>query len=277
MKIEKLKNYNQKLLALLGTILTMMALVALILFVSFALSEIPRWFQSSSSTTGVLSDESVEELQRENKRQQLISFQMPQLVDTLNQVYIIPVGHKTLNRPEEIDDGVLGLLNTFDGPSIKDKRFSRRYYGSFNNLLVYDLKANKTQKLFDERINFNNIRTEYLANDILVIFEAAKKDTYKDGVINLKDYKCLYVYSMNERKLKEIEIENADVRNFSLIPNSRNLMIQFGLDKNGDGHYTTGNEPAFVRMYEFSTGKLIDLVDENMTANLQKKLEGTIQ
>ncbi len=203
MNIDRIKNYNQKLLAILGTVVILIAIVGLISIIVFAVDEIGRSFRNNNQDDGILSDERIEELQKENKRQQLISYETPQLVDTLNLVYIIPVSHKTLNSAEYIDEEVLGLLDVH-GSYKSDKRYSRQYYGDFNNLLVYDYKKDSINKLFNDRINFGNIQTEYFKDDILVLFSASTKDTYRDGVINQEDYKTLFIYSLNAKYMTKI-------------------------------------------------------------------------
>lgn len=158
MKIEKIKNYNQKVLAVLGTIGVIFLTIALLSFITFSILDLKR-YQDDPIETGILSDEKIEGLQKENKREQVISYQTPKLIDTLNQVYIIPVSHKFLHEPEEIDTKILGLLNTSNGyESNSDKRYSRSYYGDFNNIIVYNQKSENTKKLFDKRVNFDDIK-----------------------------------------------------------------------------------------------------------------------
>jgi hypothetical protein len=65
------------------------------------------------------------------------------------------------------------------------------------------MKNEETDKSFDERVNFSKINTEYFSDDILLLFKVAKKNTHKDGVINLLDFKSLYIYSINEKKIKK--------------------------------------------------------------------------
>jgi hypothetical protein len=112
MKIEKIKNYNQKLLAILGTIGGIFLVVALVSFISIVIQE-HRRYDYNETETGILSEEKIEKLQKENKREQVISYETPILIDTLSLKYIIPVSHKTLDEKEEIDG--LGLLNGFTG------------------------------------------------------------------------------------------------------------------------------------------------------------------
>lgn len=274
MKIDRIKNYNQKMLAVLGSIVVLIAIVALIATISFAIDEINRSLRRNNQDEGILSDERIEELQKENKRKQLISYDIPSLVDTLNLIYIIPVSHKTLNSEEYIDDQVLGLMD-MHGSYKTDSRFSSMYYGDFNNLLIYDYKNHKIDKLFENRINFEDIRTEYFQDDILVLFKASTKDSYKDGVINQQDYKTLFIYSLKSKDLKEISLENMDISDIQFIENSKDLIINFGIDHNQDGKYDKYREPSILKKFDFDKGELVDIISEKLNTELQKKLEGT--
>lgn len=274
MNIDKIKNYNQKVLAVLGTVVALIAVIGLISITVFAIDELSRDHRYNHQDDGILSDEKIEELQKENKREQLISYETPRLVDTLNLVYIIPVSHKTLNSAESIDQGIMALSNS-KGSYEVDKRYSRQYYGDFNNLLIYDYKNHKTDKLFTDRINFQTIQTEYFEDDILLLLKAATKDTYKDGVINQLDYKTLFLYSLKNKKLTEVKLENADVSQISFVENSKDLLINFGVDHNNDGKFDEYSEPSLIKRYDYKAGKLIDMVSQEISTELQMKLEGT--
>jgi hypothetical protein len=277
MKIEKIKNYNQKLLAILGTIGGIFLVVALVSFISIVIQE-HRRYDYNEPETGILSEEKIEKLQKENKREQVISYETPILIDTLSLKYIIPVSHKTLDEKEEI--GGLGLLNGFTGSESeeyikKDERYSRRFYGEFNNVIVFDSNKGTNNKLFDSRINFDKIKTEYFKNEILILIKASEKDTFKDGVINLKDFSSLYIYSFNEKKMRKIGIEGMDVSTFKFINNSKDLIIEFGIDKNKDGSFESYNEPTIIKKYDFKNDKLIEIIDSKINSELQRTLEGT--
>ncbi len=275
MKIEKVKNYNQKLLAVLGTIGAIFLVVALISFIFIAIEEYRR-YNYNKTETGILSEEKIEKLQKENKREQVISYETPILIDTLNLKYIIPVSHKTLDEKEDLS----GLLNAFSGSSsgdfIKtDERYSKIFYGEFNNIIVFNANKGTNNKLFDIRLNFEKIKTEYFEDEILILVKASEKDTYKDGVINLKDFSSLYIYSFNEKKMRKIGIQGMDVYNFKFINKTKDLLIEFGIDKNKDGFYESYNEPTIIKKYDFKNKKLIEIIDEKINSELQKSLEGT--
>jgi hypothetical protein len=275
MKIEKVKNYNQKLLAILGTIGGIFLVVALVSFISIVIQE-HRRFDYNEPETGILSEEKIEKLQKENKREQVISYENPILIDTLNLNYIIPVSHKTLNEKEDIT----GLLNAFTSSDSeeftkKDERYSARFYGEFNNIIVYNANSGINKKLFDTRINFNKIKTEYFENEILILIKASEKDTFKDGVINLKDFSSLYVYSFKENKMRKIGVEGMDIYNFKFINKSKDLLIEFGIDKNKDGTFESYNEPTIIKKYDFKNDKIIEIIDSKINSELQRTLEGT--
>jgi len=267
----KIEEYNQRLLAVLGTVGVIFLIVVLIAVISITIMEHRRY--DNDVETGILSDEKIEHLQKENKREQVISFENPRLVDTLNSVYIIPVSHKTLNEQEELK----GLYDLFPSSTYEpgDNRYSRQFYGAFNNLIVYDAKNGMNKKLFNKRVNFNLIKTEYFEDDILLLMNVSEKDTYKDGVINLKDFKSLYIYSFEKMELKKVGIEGMDVFNFKFLNNEKNLTIQFGVDKNNDGQFEEHNEPTLIKRFDFNNEKLSDILDEKIRSELQKTLEGT--
>lgn len=273
MKIEK---YNQKLLAVLGTVGVIFLTVALIAFISITIMEHRRYNYDDDIETGILSDEKIEKLQKENKREQVISYETPKLVDTLNTVYIIPVSHKNLNEKEDIN-GILNALSSSanDFNENLDNRYSGGFYGEFNNIIIYNPKEGTNKKLFKKRVNFDDIKTEYFENEILLLIKASEKDTYRDGVINLEDFKSLYIYSFSQNKMEKIGIDGMDIYNYRFINKSKDLVIEFGVDKNKDGRYREYNEPTIIKKYNFESGKLTEIIDPKTNSELQKMLEGT--
>lgn len=279
MKTEKIKIYNQKILAVLGTVALLFLTFGLIFFIYISIQEMNR-YNYEEPETGILSEEKIEELQKESKRLQVISYDNPILIDTLKLQYIIPVSHRTLGEKEEL----LGLLNGFTGSSgdfdsdgvvDKDIRYSREYYGHLNNIVLYNAKTGANNKLFNNRINFERIDTEYFNDDILIIIKASEEDTYKDGVINLKDLGVLYLYSTKEERMRKIRIAGMHTYRFHFIKNTKDLILELGVDKNNDGTYKRYNEPVILKKYDFSKDILVDIIDEKINEDLQKALEGT--
>jgi len=272
MKIEKIKNYNQKVLAILGTLAIILIFVSIIGVGSISLMEFLRFRNyNKNSETGILAEEKVEKLQKEHKRKQVISYQSPKLIDTLNSIYIIPVSHKNLNEAEDIDE----LLNQTINSKSKDRQYSKQFYGSYNNLIIYNQKNETSHKLFDKRVNFNEINIKYFPDDILLLFNVAENDTYKDGVINLLDFKSLYIYSLNEKKLRKIGNKEMDVVSYKFLDNNKDIFILLGIDKNKNGKYDKFNEPIIIKKYNYKTDEITDIIDPKTNTELQKMIEGT--
>lgn len=272
MDIEKIKNYNQKLIAVLGTIIILFALVGLVSFIGVMVNEY-KYMSYDDVETGILSDEKIEKLQKENKREQVISYDSPKLIDTINSIYIIPVSHRTLNEAEDIK-GLLNIYSSSEGEPI-DNRYSNGIYGFYNNLIIYDNKTDSIKKLFDKRVNFNAIKVEHFKDDILIILKVAVKDSHKDGVINLLDLKKLYIYSLKEKRLREISNENIDLFDYHFLNGSKNLILQYGIDKNKDGQFNEYNEPTIIKKYNYETGIIEDIIPQKIDSELQMVLEGS--
>jgi hypothetical protein len=273
MNIEKIKNYNQKLIAVLGTIIILFAIAGLIGFIGVMINEYKYMSYDDDIETGILSDEEVEKLQKENKREQVISYEEPRLIDTINSIYIIPISHKTLNEPEDIR----GLLNIYSSEESEpiDNRYSDGIYGFYNNLIVYDSKSGTTTKIFDKRVNFNAIKVEHFKDEIIIVIKAATNDSHKDGVINLLDNKTLYTYSTKEKRLREISNGNIDLFDYHFINGSKDLILQYGIDKNKDGKFVEYNEPLIIKKYNYETETIEDIISPDINSELQMVLEGS--
>ena len=278
MNLEKIKNYNQRLLAVLGTIVLVIAIFGLVFISYFTIVEISRDIDYRQEE-GVLSEEKVEKLQEENKRLQVVSYNSPHLLDTLNLVYAIPVGHKTLNQPEDINEDINGLLNAYDRSPDRKKTYkgwdSYSDYGSFNNLIVYDAKTDKIKTLLNQRINFNEFYSKYFEDDILLVFLAAEKDTNKDGIINLNDLNSLFIYSLGEKKLRTIQLKNGDILGYKFIEGTKDIIINYGIDSDKNGQYSEKKEPTFLKKYVFKRDQLDFIVDLETNKELQKLLDGS--
>jgi hypothetical protein len=275
--MEKLKKYNQKLLAVLGTLAILFLIVGLIGIIGILIQEYQRTSYYDRQDDGILSEEKIEELQKENKREQVISYETPKLIDTLQQLYIIPVSQKSLQDAEYIDTGLLNMYSNDLYVEKKDVRYSKGYFGNFNNIIVYNQKTGNTQKLFTERVNFDGIQTTYFEDDIFLLCKVATKDTFKDGVINLLDFKSLYIYSFASKKLLKVGNNELNVIDYKFITNSKELIIRFGIDKNDNGKYEEYREPSILKRYNFQTETLTDIIDTKLHNELQQLLEGSMK
>jgi len=276
MKIEKIKNFNQIILAIAGVL----GVFLLLIFILIAISDFLRWNvgsgRSKTITNSLISEEKVEALSRENQRLQIISYETPTLIDTVNAVYIIPVSVSTLDRPEtvvEIDnEGILEILDTFG--STRKKGYSQDNYfdGLFANLIVYQPNTNRVILLFNERIMLSKLRTYYFKDDILLVFFIAEKDTNNDGLINFYDDTNLCIYSLKTGKMHRISDEMNSITDYQFIENSKNLLVEFSLNQYKDVKFKS-YKPRKVMKYEFEIEKLFEVVPEKIQQQMQKLVE----
>ncbi|MDR3093308.1 MAG: hypothetical protein LBU62_01530 [Bacteroidales bacterium] len=280
MNIEKVKTYNQKLLAVLGTLAAVFLVVCmLVTLVVFIMECMPN---QSGRGDGLLSDDKVEilnqdNLRQQNLRQQIVSYNLPQLVDTVNSIYVITTGLQTLDKSERV-----GKLNFSSGS---------HEYSSLNgvNLLIFDAQTGEVQPLFSQRVLIQDFEPYYFKDDILLFFHYVDSDTDKDGMINFGDYENLGIYSLKTKFLHKIAFEKSTILDCSflvdtgktvskaLFTKNLNMLVTFGVDRNEDGHYQRNNEPSVIKRYDFQTHTLTDIIPQDIQNELQRLVEGKTQ
>ena len=278
MKIEKIKNFNQVILAIAG----ILGLVLLLVFVVATISDLFQIWNIGSGrnttiTNSLISEEKVETLNQENLRMQIISYESPKLIDTLNAVYIIPVSVSTLDKPETIveaaDDELMPLLNVY-GSTRKKGYYQENYFeGLFANIIVYQPIANKIDLLFNERIVLSGICTYNFKDDILLVFYTFEKDSNKDGLINFKDDTNLCIYSLKSGKIHRIAEGTNSITDYQFVENSKDLLVEFSLSQYKDVKFKS-YKPRKIMKYEFETEKLSEVVPANIQQQVQNLLEG---
>ncbi|MDR3220116.1 MAG: hypothetical protein LBU22_14285 [Dysgonamonadaceae bacterium] len=275
MKIEKIKNFNQVILAIVGVL----SIILLIVFIIVSLIEsgiFDRRNYRTVNSNSLISDEKAETLNQESLRKQIVSYQSPLLLDTLNAIYIIPVSVTTLNKAEEtefaLEEEVFGLLDTHR--SFEKGYYQKQYFeGQYTNLIVYQPVANKTILLFNERIMLNEMQAYYFKDDILLVFYTSEKDTNKDGLIDLRDDRNLCIYSLKSGKMRKITDSINSVKNYQFIENSRDLLIEFSLNQYKDVKFNSYDKPSKVMKYEFETEKLSEIVPAEIQQQMQKLIQ----
>ncbi len=273
MNIDKIKNYNQKMLAVFGTLLVVLLGIGIISILIFTISDlIPN---SQPNTNDLLSDEKVEALKKDSLRQQIISYDSPQLVDTVNLIYVLPVSVKTLDTPENTEEGVLGLLDSDSEMGSRSRKFKRRsyYYNAFNNLIVYDYKNQLSEKICDYRLIGTDLMFKYFDDEIIMVFTGAEKDTNEDHKITLQDFKSLFVYSLNNKQLKKISMENSTVNSFEFVEGTKDILVSFGFDRNTNDQFETAFEPEFVMKYDYAKGTLNSILDKGLEIEIQRIID----
>jgi|GEM_PF-1033580 len=271
MDIEKIKNYNQKVLAVFLTALVAFAAIGLLSLIVFLFTEVFNFSRSSSynSLEGIQVDEIQQNSNSKDNYKLHVSYNFPDLVDTSNQIYIIPVSHQTQYDIQNnlMKRGKYSGLNSYGGSDSYD------YYSQsiYINLLIYDAKNASLEKLFNQQIIIGEYNKYIYKDDILVVFEAADKDSNKDGQLSLNDETSLYFYSVMNKSMKQARIEGQTVLQYSFIAETKNAIIRFGL--NPDNRREKDNEqvisPGILGQFSFDSDKLVRINDEKLNNDLE--------
>ncbi len=267
MENNKLKTYNQRIIAALITVLLIIAATVLIKIV---VEEIKPLFRHDAQTNTLLSDDKVEKLKSDSLRQQIISYQSPILVDTLNLVYLIPVDVKTLNKSEKNDKAVTSSRKE---RVLAEMSMENEIYQSFTNLIVYDYKNNTTQKVCSSRLIGSNLKIKYFNDEIILVFPGADTDSNHDGMVNYQDLKSLFIYSLKEKKLQKFGIKNSSVKSFNFIEKQKDILVSWEFDRNGDNEFDSETEPDFITRYDHAQKLMVPVVNSALEKEIQQIID----
>ena len=97
MNIEKIKNYNQFMLSIITSIAVAFGIIGLISLIIFLLNDVFRIFNKNSDyqETGISIYDSTINQNGNELNKLYIAWNFPELIDSTNQIYVIPIGHKT--------------------------------------------------------------------------------------------------------------------------------------------------------------------------------------
>jgi hypothetical protein len=266
MDIEKIKNYNQKILAVFLTLLVALAAIGLLSLIIFLLTEVFDFTRSSSNypQEGIQVDEKQQYAEETDTYKLHASYNFPDLIDTINQIYIIPVSHQT---QYEIENNLIkrGKFSSIASSDAYD------YYSqsTFINLLVYDAKNAVVDKLFNQQILVGQYGTYNYKDDIIIVFEASDKDSNKDGKLTLNDETSLYFYSIRNKSMKVAEIEGQTVLQFSFIGETRNAIIRFGENPDLRNEKEKVFSPGILCQFNYDSDKLVKINDPSLDAELE--------
>ncbi len=269
---EKIRNYNQLLLSIAGT--------GLILFFFLGglwtiYEEYRRYkYNSNDLPSGIIAQEETNQLLEDSTRRQIISFNQIGLIDSVSELFILPVTQENLDDLESIDES-LGIINGMTSGSFNYKKYRRYNDGTFNNIVLYNAKKNQSDIIFKSRTSINNYRVERINGSIYLLITGTSIDTNKDKFLNSKDLQELFVYSVSKEELSKIQL-NEDYSTLQILrpSKSKKLFGKFGLDRNQDGIFNLKKEPTVFKRINLEESKLLDVIQDNQVEMLQRLLEG---
>lgn len=259
---EKVKNYNQFMLAMAVTIGVIFLLFGTIAFIVETSS---YWFRDSQNqNSGILAEEKSPETLRDTIPKQLVSFRNIELLDSAEQIFIFPITQAALVDLESYED-----FYRFSG------RSKFRKDRVFNNLLLYDSKNETSKVLFSSRISISHYQSLKIKNETFLFILGSSKDSNKDKFLDGDDLQELFVYDILKKKLVKIEIGRNRTILEIINPDKTDIVFgSFGLDRNKDGEFAWHREAVIFQKIDIKNGRLVEVASEKQIEDLQKLLEG---
>lgn len=266
--MDKLKKYNQIILAIAGTI----GLIILLVIGAFAIIELSASYLRSSNNdyNGILAIEETNQLLQDSLRKQIISFNKIQVVDSVAQIYLLPVTQANLADAESTN-GVLGLLDS----KSTGKSYERFYGNIYNNLIIYDLTNATTKMVFDKRISIEDFIIHKNNKDTYIVIPGCSIDSNDDKFLNSEDLQELFIYDLKNDTLSKIRaMENYTTIRAFQAPMSNELVVHFGIDRNKNGVFERSKEPMIYYYIDFENMEIKEFVSVSQIQELQNLLEG---
>jgi hypothetical protein len=273
MNIEKIKNYNQFMLSIITSIAVAFGIIGLISLIIFLLNDVFRVFNKSSDyqETGISIYDSTINQNGNELNKLYIAWNFPELIDSTNQIYVIPIGHKT---NQELQNDYLKLSSSvsksyggFDSRSDYSSE-EKRYV----NMMIYDGKSGKSEILFKQKLLIGEFRAQYYKDDILLTMEAALADTNNDKNISFDDQTSLFIYSIHNKSLRQLKYTDKSVLYFEKIPNTKDFLIKFGLEASKRDENKSNTDLSILCRYNYDQDQLVVINDEK----IQKELNGIV-
>lgn len=267
-----LQKYNQRVLAVLGTLsvvaLTLILFVSGIFFVVDLVGDISRNNAQDNALVMESSDDSEKKL-----RKQEITFNNPKLIDTVNTTYLIPVTQVNLKNPEEYHEAEMESFKFGISKGSGRRRTSYRYTGTHNNLIIYNQNENTKTLVFNQKINISSYQYFPIEDNLYLFIKASKTDTNKNNKLDASDLESFYTYNVFSNDLQEIAFINMGLVDYYLTNESDEIILRFAIDKNNDGEIDEYREPVILKILQLGNNNVQDLIDEAMVNQIQSLID----
>ena len=271
--MEKLKRYNQALLAILGTLVILFLLGTGIFLLGEMYSHL--FWEDDYQEVSIVSNEEAARLVQDSTTSQVVSFNSISLVDTLNEIYIIPVSQSYIGEDYYLEESeLLGMTNTYSRTK-GERYYLRTDYKS--NLLHFNKKTNAVKEIFSRRLIISSYDKIVFHDKLILLIRVIEEDTNKDGFMTTEDLMQMYFYNVSEEKLVKVDTPNKDFIKLSKLYDREEYLVFFGSDLNRDGIFQSYKEPSFLYKIDIETGVLEQLIDDDLILKLQKRLDGRLK
>lgn len=267
--MDKLTRYNQKLLAILGTIVVIFAGGMLLIGLGVMIFE---WLDDSVPAQHGVQVQQVtvaEDGATTIKRTQEITFYEPKQLDTAEARFIIPVGQVNLQTPERV------AMESGRGLKLIGSSYSyHSYSGTYNNFIFSDYNLGVQKRLFDERIAISRWAYLKVNGHKVLMFIGSTEDVNKDKRINDDDFASLFVYYIDQDEMKRYDFPQSTVLDYTPLKKTDHVAIQIGFDKDNDLEFESDQESKQLFLLDLNTRQTQPLLDKAELESMQKLLDG---
>lgn len=237
-------------------------IVAITFLTDFTLK---KWKRGRYKTRNeIISKDKAQKLYKDNKRKFLISFSSFHLIDSLNQIYLIPIFQKELEKAQQRTKIQYTKIPSSD------------YYGkrSYNNLVLFELPTNSSKMVFDKRTCIVDYKQYTSKGKRYLFIVAGDKDTNSDGILNSRDMMDIFLYDISDDNLQKISEQSTFILSAKKLDFSDSFIIRIGLDENSDGKFSYKYEPSVLKRFITTTQNIQEVLDQKIFNQLQDLLDG---
>ncbi|MBN2487381.1 MAG: hypothetical protein JXB34_15505 [Bacteroidales bacterium] len=263
-----LKKYNQRLLAILGTLACLGLLILILIGLFDFISRRIRSNWTTKNDSGIVINQNQVIDTSVFSFSQEISILEPYQLDTAKPVFIIPIGQKdqTTKRIKVMTAGI-----GFSSSEVEEYYYSS-FSGLYNNFVLIDYLRDIRKPIFSTKIALTEWAYMKIDETQLILFKGTNKDLNEDGRLNDDDFQSLFIFNVKTLDTKELSFDNQTVREFEPLKMTNKIYVRTGKDINLDKQFESRKEPTDLYFYDVATGESETLVPENIKKKIQEIL-----
>lgn len=278
--MSKLQKFNQILF-------TLLALMVMSILIPELYRMITRSFQTTQQQVP-LSNQEVKEFATENIITQTISHTEGDWAWTevihhedgtketiTSPYYVIPISQITLQDDLIISpagDGgeILGAIDlSVEVASLAD--YYGSYHNNYNNILIYESTTGDIRKIFDQRIQIISLEQHQFHNDHFMILGTLSLS--KTRRVDKNPETDFFIYKYDDQSLTKLNMPRVKNTSFITDKNLPFILIRGRVDFDDNGKFDE-YDPYRLFKWDFETHVITPLLDDKMTEELQKTLDG---
>lgn len=269
-KQSKLQKYNQRLMAIVGTLFLLVLLIVLIAILNEIIDDF--FPDDTRPYASVLSEENTKALTSENLVVQQVHYSRPILIDSASMLFVIPVHNEILDKSK--NRSFMDLIGFYEA-NVDEVLFESRsiYSSDFNNLILWDYNTNTKQVLLNNRMAAGRLTRIHVDNKRYIAFVSADTDSNKDGYINTNDKISLYIYSLDLHKLRKVSYNQASLLSFEYLKGRNEIILQFTKEQQGLKQESNKKSPSFFMLYDYEKDSMTPIIDSEIEQKMKKMYE----